>query len=214
MNPLRVRMLALAQLALAAAAIHGAPAKAQFHAALHDLPLPEPPYLVDDGDDPNWPGSPHSHPPFFTWAADHGPTPTTAPAAAARPAAPAATVRQLYTAFAQGDLPRLLGALAPDVRWVEAEGGPYGGVYVGPQAVREGVFKRIGAEWRGYQAEPQQVVADGQTVIVRGRYRGTCDATGKPISTPFVHIWTVSGGLVQAFEQYTDTAMWWRAMGR
>ena len=41
------------------------------------------------------------------------------------------TTRSLYAAFAAGDIPTVLSALAPDVRWTEAEGGPYGGVSVG-----------------------------------------------------------------------------------
>ena len=36
----------------------------------------------------------------------------------------AATVRRLYDAFARGDIPAVVGTLAADVEWIEAEGGP------------------------------------------------------------------------------------------
>ena len=55
-------------------------------------------------------------------------------------------VRGVYQAFAVGDVPTVLGALAPGVHWTEAAGGPYGGVSIGPTAVLENVFMKIGGE--------------------------------------------------------------------
>lgn len=123
-------------------------------------------------------------------------------------------VRSLYAAVARGDAQPLLLALSPEVRWVEAAGGPYGGVYVGPQQVRDGVFGRLAADWQGLVATPRQVLVDGASVVVLGQYRGTAGASGLMLNTPFAHVWTVIGGRVMAFEQHTDTAAWWRALGR
>ena len=39
------------------------------------------------------------------------------------------TITNVYAAFASGDVPTVLGALAPNVSWTEAEGFPYGGTY-------------------------------------------------------------------------------------
>ena len=53
------------------------------------------------------------------------------------------TVQRLYSAFAAGDgaaLTQLLG----DTHWVEAAGGPYGGVYMGFGEVAQNVFGPIG----------------------------------------------------------------------
>lgn len=47
-------------------------------------------------------------------------------------------MKNLYGAFGRGDLPSVLGAMAPDIRWHEAEGNPYmpsGEAWVGPDAV-------------------------------------------------------------------------------
>lgn len=49
-------------------------------------------------------------------------------------------VRRVYEAFAVGDIPAVLGLLSPDVHYTEAEGGPYGGVSIGPDAVLKNVF--------------------------------------------------------------------------
>ncbi|MBK7644092.1 MAG: nuclear transport factor 2 family protein [Planctomycetes bacterium] len=123
-----------------------------------------------------------------------------------------ATVRGLYEAFARGDVPNVLGVLAPDVSWTEAEGFPYGGTYSGPQAVLENVFMKLGSEWEGFAAVPQQLVAEGDTVVALGTYSGKYKASGKSMRVPYVHVWKFKGDKVQTFVQHTDTAVVQRAL--
>lgn len=122
------------------------------------------------------------------------------------------TVRDLYAAFARGDVAAVLGTLAPDVHWTEAEGGPLGGVYLGPEAVLEGVFMRVGSEWDGYTAIPRETVASGEVVVALGDYSATCKATGKSFQAPFAHVWKLQHGKVAVFQQFTDTALQRQAM--
>lgn len=122
------------------------------------------------------------------------------------------TITTLYAAFASGDVPTVLGALAPDVRWTEAEGFPYGGTYVGPDAVLQNVFMKLGSEWDGYSAIPNELIANADTVVALGEYSGTYKATGKSFRAPFVHVWKFSGGHVVSFMQHTDTAVVQRAL--
>ena len=122
-------------------------------------------------------------------------------------------VRSIYAAFARGDVPAVLTALAPEVRWTEAEGFPYGGTYVGPSAVLEGVFVRLGTEWEGFAAAPERFVVEGQTVIALGTYSGTYRGSGKSFSAPFVHVWDFEDGKVARFQQHTDTAVIGRVLG-
>ncbi|MBZ0111887.1 MAG: nuclear transport factor 2 family protein [Thermoanaerobaculia bacterium] len=121
-------------------------------------------------------------------------------------------VRAIYDAFEAGDIPSVLGALAPEVRWTEAEGGPYGGISVGPQAVLDNVFMKLGGEWDGFSAVPHDFVADGDTVVALGKYSGTFKATGKSFEAPFAHVWKLQDGLATEFCQYTDTAVHLRPM--
>lgn len=121
-------------------------------------------------------------------------------------------VRSIYAAFAKGDIPAVLAALAPDVRWTEAEGGPYGGVSVGPQAVLDDVFMKLGGEWDGFAAVPAEFIADGDTVVALGEYSGTYKATGKGFRAPFAHVWRFRDGKAAEFQQYTDTAVHLRPM--
>lgn len=123
-----------------------------------------------------------------------------------------AVIRDLYTAFAAGDVPSVLGAFAADVQWTEAEGGPYGGVYHGPAAVLEGVFMKLGTEWDTFTAVPQKFIGNAETVVALGDYSGTYKATGKSFTAPFAHAWTLADGKVKSFQQYTDTVVHRRPM--
>lgn len=116
-------------------------------------------------------------------------------------------VRGAYAAFAVGDVPSVLAILAADVRWIEAEGGPYGGVSIGPEAVLQNVFMKLGGEWDGFAAVPSEFVADGATVVALGEYSATYKATGKSFRAPFAHVWKFDGGKVKSFQQHTDTAV-------
>jgi ketosteroid isomerase-like protein len=116
-------------------------------------------------------------------------------------------VRRVYEAFAVGDIPGVLGFLAVDVHWTEAAGGPYGGVFIGPDAVLNNVFMKLGGEWDGYAAVPSEFIADGATVVVLGEYSGTYKATGKSFKAPFAHVWKLKDGKAASFHQYTDTAV-------
>lgn len=116
-------------------------------------------------------------------------------------------IQAAYEAFADGDIPAVLGMLAEDVVWIEAEGGPYGGTFIGREAVLDNVFMKLGGEWKGYAAVPHEFIAQGETVVALGEYSGTYKATGKSFKAPFAHVWRFRDGLVSSFQQHTDTAM-------
>ena len=122
------------------------------------------------------------------------------------------TIANLYAAFTRGDVPTVLAAFAPDISWTEAEGFPYGGTYVGPEAIVQNVFMKLGSEWDGYTVVPHEFVANGETVVALGEYSGTYKATGKSFRAPFVHVWKFSGTQIGYFRQHTDTALVQRAL--
>lgn len=122
------------------------------------------------------------------------------------------TVEAVYKSFAKGDIPAVLAVMSPEIRWTEAEGGPYGGVSIGPGAVLENVFMKLGGEWDGFSAVAHEFVADGDTVVALGDYGGTYKATGKPFKAPFAHVWKFRDGKAVSFQQHTDTAVHIRPM--
>ena len=116
-------------------------------------------------------------------------------------------IRDLYEAFGRGDIPAVLGALDANVEWREAEGFLYAdqNPYMGPGAVLAGVFARLGGEWEEFQARPDSFLDAGEAVIAQGHYGGVYKATGRKVRAQFAHVWTLRGGKVLTFQQYTDT---------
>jgi ketosteroid isomerase-like protein len=117
------------------------------------------------------------------------------------------SVRTVYDAFAKGDIPTVLGFLSPDIEWTEAEGFPYGGTYVGPKAVLEGVFLRLSSEWEGFAAVPDEFIDGGDSVVAQGKYSGTYKSTGRSFQANFAHVWKVADGKAVRFVQYVDTLL-------
>jgi ketosteroid isomerase-like protein len=114
-------------------------------------------------------------------------------------------IRSLYEAFGRGDIPTVVGTLDESIEWTEAEGFPYGGTYHGPNAVLENVFMKLGGEWEGFSAVPHKIVDGGDDVVAFGTYTGKFIATGKSISVPYAHSWSLKDGKAVRFQQYTDT---------
>ncbi len=117
------------------------------------------------------------------------------------------TVRGMYEAFSTGDIPHVLGQMEQGIEWNEAENFIYAdrNPYVGPQAILEGVFGRLGTEWDGFAVTPEEWLDAGSRIVVLGTYSGTNKATGKRVRAQFAHIWSVKDGRVVRFQQYTDT---------
>lgn len=126
-----------------------------------------------------------------------------------------AVVKGIYEAFGAGNVPAVLGAMSPDIVWNEAENFPYAdrNPYVGPQAVLEGVFGRVLADWEGFQVVPDEILDAGDTVVMLGRYNGTHKVTGKPHNPQIVHVWRIVNGKAARFQQYADTLHVARAAG-
>jgi uncharacterized protein len=116
-------------------------------------------------------------------------------------------VKGVYDAFSVGDMSSVLAVLSTEIEWTEAEGGPYGGIYVGLDAILGNIFMKLGTEWEGFTAIPKEFVTDGDTVISLGEYSGTYILTGKSFRAPFAHVWKLKEGKVVTFQQYTDTAV-------
>ena len=117
------------------------------------------------------------------------------------------TVKAIYQAFAEADIPSVLGFLSRDIAWTEAEGFPYAGTYHGPGSVLTDVFMRLGSEWNGFAAVPDEFIDGGDTVVALGKYSGTYKATGKSFQADFAHVWKLQDGKAIRFVQYVDTLL-------
>ncbi len=124
-------------------------------------------------------------------------------------------VRDLYEAFARGDIPSVLAAFDSKIEWREAENFIYadGNPYVGSSEVLEGVFQRLATEWDGFAAVPDEIHAGEDAVVAVGYYTGVYRATGTAVRAQFAHVYKLREGKVVSFQQYTDTLQFHRAVG-
>jgi uncharacterized protein len=69
------------------------------------------------------------------------------------------------------------------IEWNEAENYIYAdhNPYVGPQAVLEGVFARLGSEWEGFTVTPKEYINTGDRVAGLGVYGGMYEAAGRQV---------------------------------
>jgi ketosteroid isomerase-like protein len=119
-----------------------------------------------------------------------------------------AIVDGLYKAFAVGDIPTVLGAMEANIVWNEAESNSLadGNPYVGPDAVLNGVFARLGAEHEYFKLEDIKLHGmDNNRVLATLRYNAKVKETGKTYNAQVAHLWTLKEGKVSAFQQFLDT---------
>lgn len=119
-----------------------------------------------------------------------------------------AVVQKLYDDFATGDIDAVLAAMDSNIVWNEAEGNSLadGNPYIGPEAVANGIFARVGSDWDGFKLINIQLhdMANNQ-VLATLRYNGTYKKTGKKIDAQVAHHWKLNDGKITGFQQYVDT---------
>jgi ketosteroid isomerase-like protein len=114
----------------------------------------------------------------------------------------------LYKAFAEGDIPSVMEAMDKEIIWNEAEGNAYadGNPYIGPEAILNGVFARVGAEHEYFKLEDIQLhEMSNNKVLATLRYDAKFKETGKTYNAQVAHLWTLKDGKISAFQQYVDT---------
>lgn len=117
-------------------------------------------------------------------------------------------IDNLYKAFAVGNIPAVLEGLDANVVWNEAEGNSYadGNPYIGPDAVLNGVFARVGADHEYFNLTNIKLhkMSDNQ-VLSTLRYNAKLKKNGVVYDVQVAHLWTLKNGKVVAFQQYVDT---------
>ena len=118
-------------------------------------------------------------------------------------------INNLYDAFATGDMPSVLGAMDPNIEWNEAESNSLadGNPYVGPDAILNGVFARLGANHDHFNLKDIKVLnMSDNMVLATLRYDAKVKETGKSYNAQAAHLWTLNNeGKIIAFQQYVDT---------
>lgn len=125
-------------------------------------------------------------------------------------------IQSTYEGSASSNAKHLAEALSEKVEWTEAEGFPYGGTYIGVEAIMENVFSRLGSEWDDYKASVNTYheVSEKDVIIAEGMYSGVYKETGKSFEAEFVHVWQLENGKIVKFKQYVDSHLVREAMKR
>jgi ketosteroid isomerase-like protein len=119
-----------------------------------------------------------------------------------------ALVKGLYAAFGRGGIEDIVGAMAPNVDW-QSYGNPVHfptlGAHRGPSEVRS-FFGRVVETLEFSEFDPREFYADGDVVVALGHFTAKVKETGRVASAHWAHVFTIKGGKVVKFREYTDTA--------
>ena len=117
-------------------------------------------------------------------------------------------VKSLYTAFQQGRIDTIVGAMSPNVDWEtvgRAKDFPAFGPRKGRAAV-EDFFKLVAENEDFSDFTPREFYAADDKVFALGTYSLKVTKTGRPIASEWVHVFTLRDGKVTRFREHTDTA--------
>ena len=119
-------------------------------------------------------------------------------------------VRRFYGNLGSPEI--LKQMLSPSIRWEIVPGFPYGGVYLGIEAVFRDFFGRVLQDFEEWRTEMTELFDADDRVIALGTYSGRAKSTGKMFSARFAHLWTLEGGVLVRLQQCADTAQLARAI--
>lgn len=64
---------------------------------------------------------------------------------------------------------------------------------------------RLGEVGDEFTIAPDQIIAEGDTVVALGTCSWKHKSTGAPAKVKMVHVWTVDDGKLATFQQHIDT---------
>ena len=118
-------------------------------------------------------------------------------------------VQDVYAAFGRGDIPAVLGMLAPDVTWGmvgREQDVPMAGIRAGKAGAGE-FFRLLKETQQITRFEPQKFSAAEDMVFVSGRAAWIMCRSGESGENEWLHVFTIRDGKVAEYRGYQDTAM-------
>jgi uncharacterized protein len=116
-------------------------------------------------------------------------------------------VQQAYQSVKAGDVQSLLNSLAEDIQWQlpEMENVPFAGTWRGREQVEQ-FFSIVAQTQDVVEFDLEDFIAQGDKVVVLGRFSQRVKSTGRISTSAWAHVWTVKDGRVTHFYEYVDTA--------
>lgn len=116
-------------------------------------------------------------------------------------------VMEGYRLFQSGDIRKLMDLYHDSAEWIgpESEFIPFAGTFHGKAGIGQ-FFALLEGSVQALRFEPQQFIAEADTVVVSGNATWLARQTGRSYDSPWVHVFTLRDGKVARVEAYYDTA--------
>ena len=116
-------------------------------------------------------------------------------------------VKRGYDAFNAGDIDTVSKIFADDISWEgpNTSGVPMSGLNEGKDAVLQ-ALGHIEQLFQTFHVSPDEMIEQGDTVVVLSHIEGTTATSGSDIKLPGVEIWRMSDGQAQRVQSLVDTA--------
>ncbi|MGV3588379.1 MAG: nuclear transport factor 2 family protein [Adhaeribacter sp.] len=117
-------------------------------------------------------------------------------------------VQEGYRLFLSGDFENLMPQYTEDVEYIvpgPSDLSPIAGRYVGKEGVKQ-FYSKVGAHFEFSVFQPQEMIPQGDKVVVLGHYEAKAKATGQLLAIDWIHLFQLRDGKVSRFQIYEDTA--------
>lgn len=120
---------------------------------------------------------------------------------------PVEVVKAAYAAMLdRGDLEGFLSFFTDDSVLIEADSLPYGGRFVGVDAIRAALLKVV-ETYSEFSFKPDVFTTSGDWVVAYGMFAVTVRSSGKKVSFPLAEVSQVEGDKIKLIHPvYSDTA--------
>lgn len=116
-------------------------------------------------------------------------------------------VQEAYAAFKAHNIQELLKRFSNEIEW--SIPGPPAIPLCGTRRGRDQVadfFKRLQELEEVQMFDPREYIAQGDKVVVLGRFKARVRATNRTMESDFVHVFTLRDGQAVQFREFADTA--------
>lgn len=118
-----------------------------------------------------------------------------------------------YAAFSRGDVDEAVEGFHPDIEWIGWDALPDGGMAHGRDGVRA-FFQTWREAFDELTAEPEEIIEEGEHIVVLTRVHGRSGGSTADITAPLVPwVWTVRDGQVVRMQMFASQAEAFEALG-
>lgn len=115
------------------------------------------------------------------------------------------TTKAFYDVFMRGDIEGFLGMMSPECTWVSAQGGPFPGVFEGPQVILEKLLMPLAQRAEFTPVNDSYSDAGDGVVFIRGTYQARRRDNGHMAECPYVSVIEVRDGAIHRVQDFYDT---------